>query len=501
MDHDKGIINRSNQPNLFWHCLLNIKTYIWAILVVGLLAIGYTTAHYGYIQGLALGLLPIGLYLALIGLQKPKATFYAFFVLNYFLMGIGRYSMGSDFPFGTLIDATIVYIFLVLLVQSILTKNYFQWGNINNIFTYLSLAWLLYCFSELFNPLCLSTEAWSSSIRGIAFYMFAVACVAPVVLNKFKDLKILMFIWSLLTVIAVCKAMMQKFVGFDFAESYWLFVLGGQLTHIIGYGVRYFSFFTDAANFGAGMAMSMTVFSIYALFVKGKLRIWYLLVTLLAFYGMLLSGTRAALAIPFVGYVLLVLLSKKAKLILSVSIIILLSFSFLKYTHMGEGNALIRRMRSALDANDPSMVVRYQNQAKFKTYMVDKPFGVGLGLAGVKAKRYTPDAYLASIPTDSWYIMLWIETGIVGLLINLLVMFSVIGYGCYQVLFRIRSNLLKGINIALIAGCSGMMVASYVNEILGQFPNGIIIYTSMAMIMMSPQFDKELSEAENHEQQ
>jgi teichuronic acid biosynthesis protein TuaE len=255
MEHDKGILKRLNSPNsdLLGLCLLNIKTYIFAILVVGLLAVGYATAHYGYIQGIALGLLPIGLYIALIGLQKPKATFYAFFVLNYFLMGIGRYSMGSNFPFGTLIDATIVYMFLVLLVQRVFTSGHFQWRNINNIFTYLSLVWLLYCFSEFFNPLCLSTSAWSSSIRGIAFYMFAVACIAPVILNKFKDLKTLMFIWSILTVIAVCKAMMQKFIGFDFAESYWLFVLGGQLTHIIGYGVRYFSFFTDAANFGAGI--------------------------------------------------------------------------------------------------------------------------------------------------------------------------------------------------------------------------------------------------------
>ncbi|MEF9987216.1 MAG: O-antigen ligase domain-containing protein [Bacteroidales bacterium] len=495
MEHGKSIDNKINIANAkhFWSYLLSIKTYIFTVLVCGLCCVGYVTIRYNYLFGLAFGLLPLGVCAALAGLQRPKVVFYALFTLNYFIMGIGRYSMGSSFPFGTLIDIIIGYMALVLIIQRIFFREYLKWKNLNNRFSLLSFVWLLYTFFQLFNPSSV-TAAWASAFRGIAFYMFAVAVIAPIVINRFKDFTTIMFIWSVFTVLAVLKALIQKFVGFDFAESYWLFALGGKLTHIIDYGIRYFSFFTDAANFGAAMAMSMTVFSICALFVKLKLKVWFIFVSILAFYGMLISGTRAALAVPFVGYTILVFLSKKPKTIITFSCSILVLFVFLNYTHLCSGNVLVRRMRSALNANDPSMIVRYNNQAKLKVYMDDKPFGVGLGLGGVKALRYTPYSYVASIPTDSWYVMLWVETGIVGLVLNLLIMFYILGYGAYQVLFRLKNPLLRGLNIALIGGCSGMVVASYANEILGQFPNGIIIYTSMAMIFMSPIFDKELSE-------
>lgn len=66
-------------------------------------------------------------------------------------------------------------------------------------------------------------------------------------------------VWAILTLTAVIKAIWQKYVGFDSAEKYWLYVLGGSTTHIIYSGIRYFSFFSDAANFGAGMGFSMVV--------------------------------------------------------------------------------------------------------------------------------------------------------------------------------------------------------------------------------------------------
>ena len=246
-----------------------------------------------------------------------------------------------------------------------------------------------------------------------------------------------------------------------------LFRSGGNITHIIGYGVRYFSFFTDAANFGAQMAMSLTVFSIIAIYVKNNsLRVWYIIVSLIALYGMMISGTRVALVIPFVGYALMTILSGRLKLALMCVLMVIGAFVFLKYTYIGHGNALIRRMRTALDINDPSMIVRKNNKALLRTYMADKPFGVGLGLSGVKAVRYAPNSYQSKIPTDSWFVMIWVETGIVGLILNIILLAYIIFYGIYQTLFKIRNHLLKGINIALLGRVIGMIVASYANEIL-----------------------------------
>ena len=45
---------------------------------------------------------------------------------------------------------------------------------------------------------------------------------------------------SALTLIAVGKACIQKFFGFNAAETHWLFVPRRRSTHIIQSGVRYF---------------------------------------------------------------------------------------------------------------------------------------------------------------------------------------------------------------------------------------------------------------------
>ncbi len=490
------MIREAEKYNSVRKLLCDAGLYIAVIVVCGLLLIGYAAFAYGALPALAAGMIPIGVALFVIGLQRPREAFFAFFIMNYFIMGIDRYSKGAAFPFGTVIDVFIAYLALVLVLQRIFNSSRDEKQGKLNGFTFVSFIWLCYTFFELFNTGGMMS-AWLTSFRGVALHMFAVSFFAPLIITRFKDFKIFLGIWSVLTVLAVLKALAQKFIGFDDAEMYWLFVSGGQITHLIGYGVRYFSFFTDAANFGAAMGMSATVFAICAIFIrKTRLKVWFAAVASLALYGMLISGTRAALAVPFTGFSVLVFLSRKPKLIIVFSCLLLAFFCFLKFTYIGHGNYMIRRMRSALNPNDPSMVIRTENKAKLKVYMADKPFGAGLGMGGVKAKRYTgAETYLSTIPTDSWFVMLWVETGIVGLVLNLAILAYIMGFGVFQVLFRIKNDLLRGLNIAMIAGCSGMIAASYANEILGQIPNGIIIYTSMAMIFLSPLFDKELSAA------
>jgi hypothetical protein len=60
------------------------------------------------------------------------------------------------------------------------------------------------------------------------------------------------------------------------------------------------------------------------------------------------------------------------------------------------------------------------------------------------------------------------------------------------VLFRLKNKELRGIIAAFTCGIAGLYVASYTLELMGQFPNGIIMYTLMTFIFLSPLYDKEL---------
>lgn len=153
--------------------------------------------------------------------------------------------------------------------------------------------------------------------------------------------------------------------------------------------------------------------------------------------------------------------------------------------------ALSNPERVVVDIEDVNL-----NQAKLRELMADKPFGAGLGHGGGKAKTFAPDAPLSQIPTDSWFVMVWVETGVVGILLHIGILLYILARGAYLVIFKLRNTQLRGFTAALTAGISGIVVMAYANEILGQIPTGAILYMSMGFIFLAPRFDRELARKE-----
>jgi len=207
---------------------------------------------------------------------------------------------------------------------------------------------------------------------------------------------------------------------------------------------------------------------------------------------MIISGTRGAISIPLAGFTAFFVLRKNIPVMVSGFFLLVLIFVFFKYTTIGQGNYQIRRMRTAFDPNDASLQVRLENQRKLKSYMASRPFGGGIGHGGVKAQRYLPNAYLSQVPTDSGYVLIWVEMGIVGLLLHLFILFYVVGKTSFQIMFRIRDPNLKFKLPALTSGIFGIMVANYGNAVLYQMPTSMLIYTSMALMMNSDKFDHQI---------
>ncbi len=468
---------------------LTLRTALYAGIAAGAAAIAYITSRYGFPAGAAFSLAPLALYGVFYMIKNPYWAYVGVVAVNYFVMGVStRYVPGL--PGGVVIDVLLGFSVLMLLIRSCHTNV--GWIRGVNGLSIAALVWTVYCILEFFNPLAVA-QGWATSIRGIAFYFLAVAVLTPIFFGRYRDMKLILYLWSVFTLMAVLKAFIQSHFGFDTHEKIWLYQGGGMTTHIIYSGVRYFSFYTDAANFGSGMGLAMVVFSIASLyFKKFKMKAYFMAVALAAAYGMVISGTRGALAVPFAGYALFLLISKQKKVILLGGAALLAAFVFLNYTDIGQGNRHVRRMRSAFNSEDPSLNVRLKNQRVLADYLADKPFGAGIGMGGGKAKAYAPNAYLSQIPTDSWFVLIWTETGIVGLILHLGILFYVLIYACYLVLFRLKNKQLRGLICALTSGIFGMMVSSYGNEVLGQFPSGIIIYMCQAFIFLSPVYDREL---------
>jgi len=439
--------------------------------------------------GLLLALFFGGIYLYIL-FKNPVVGFYTAIGLNFVLLGLGRYIKGVPLGFG--IDGILVLTFIALFFSRF--KERLDWSPANKDITIFGAIWLGYCIFQIANPEAHSIEAWIAG-RGIGFYFFFFVTLTFLLINSNKRLDMFLYVWGVFSIIATIKGVIQLFFGVDAAEQEWLNA-GAAQTHVLFGKLRVFSFFSDAGQFGANQGYSGVVAIIYSMTKKGWSKIFFITVGVLGLYGMMISGTRGAISVPLVGFMTYFVLSKNIR-ILSVGLsVIILLFIFFKYTTIANGNDQIRRMRGAFDPNNASLQVRLDNQKILKGYLASRPFGGGIGHAGDKAQRFLPNAFLSHVATDSWYVLIWAELGIVGLILHLFILFYVIGKATYKVMFKIRDPITKLKIGALISGMAGVMVASYGNAVLGGMPTALLFYASMA-IMSNPEiFETPIEEVE-----
>jgi hypothetical protein len=408
--------------------------------------------------------------------KNPILGFYTAIALNFVILGIGRYIKGL--PLGFVIDGIIILTFLALIFSKF--RERVDWSPINKRITILALIWLGYFMFQLINPEARSVQAWIAG-RSTGFHFLLMVILTFMFINTNKKLDTFLYIWGVFSILASLKGIGQLIFGVDAAEQAWLDD-GAAQTHVLFGKLRIFGFFTDAGNYGANQGYSAVVAIIYSMTKKGLPRIFFIIVGILGLYGMLISGTRGAIAVPFAGFMTFFVLRKNIKVLSAGLLMVGLIFVFFKFTMIANGNAQIRRMRTGFDPNNPSLQVRKKNQAILKGYLASRPFGGGVGHAGDKAQRFIPHAFLSHVATDSWYVMIWAEMGIIGLILHLFILFYVIGMGTYTVMFRIRDPITKLKMSALISGMAGVMLASYGNEVLGQMPTSLLIYASMAIM-------------------
>ncbi len=462
------------------------------LLVCSLLLSAMVFGNMGMIGGIGSIMLPfIFTYLYLI-FKFPITGLYTSVFLAFTILGLSRY---VDFQVGLLMDGIFFFTFITLIFNKFYEK--IDWSLAKKDITLLSLIWFGYSLFELFNPEMRSIPAWLNGTRGISMYMVFLVVLTLLLIDTNRKIDLFIYMWGGLSLLASLKGVMQHFIGVDSYEQAWLNA-GAAQTHVLFGKLRIFSFLNDAGQFGANQAYSAVVAAIVAMVTKDwRIKLFLILVAIFGLYGMLLSGTRGAISIPIAGFGTFFILKKNKAVMFSGFVALVLIFVFFKFTSIGQGNEQIRRMRTAFDPNDASFQVRLENQRTLKAYLASRPFGGGIGHAGVKAKKFLPYAFLSQIATDSWYVMIWAEQGIVGLMLHLFILFYVVIKSSVKVMYRIRDPILKIKMAALVSGMVGVMVASYGNAVLGSLPTGALIYISMALMINPEKFDLPLPDLEH----
>ncbi|WP_114750866.1 O-antigen ligase family protein [Pleomorphovibrio marinus] len=439
----------------------------------------------------ALFVLPVAIFFLYWVIQNPSRGLDVTLVCAFVSIGAIRYL--NNIPLGLSVDFALFMGVISAIFQS---KAKVDFQKTKNSLLLVTMVWVFYNIAQLANPEARSLSAWVYAVRGTALYMLLTIPLTLLYANKNKDLNRFFRIIFAFSLLAAFWGLRQYYVGLDAAENRWL-DQGSRSTHILFGNLRVFSFFSDAGQFGAGIAHMGIIVTILALgpFSK-RLRMAFGGMAVLFFVMMALSGTRGALVVPVGGMLAYLFASKNFKIMLLGLVALGIFVAFLKFSTIGNDVYQVRRLRSALDPQDASLNVRKVNQQKFAIYLANRPFGGGIGTSGYWGQRFSPGTFLAETPNDSWFVKIWAEMGVVGLILHLGIL-AYIGLMALFKIWKVKNPKLKQKLLALFAGYVGILLSSYGNPILGQMPTGIIIYMSMAYFYLAPHLDHELETKKN----
>lgn len=409
-------------------------------------------------------------------------------VASFVVLGFSRY---IPYPWGLSVDIILVIGWVGLLLKKIQDRD---WSPLFNDIVWWSLVWYGYILLELVNPEMPGVAAWGYAMRGVGFYQLLGFNLAFAFLRHPKYMKYFINLILGISVLGALWGLKQQFIGLDAAEEYWLWEGGHAKEHVLHGVLRVFSFYSDAGQFGASQAMVALMCAV--LFIgpfSWKSRLIYFLAGALTLAGFLFSGTRGAAAVLLGGFVLYLFMSKNFKILTAGLLLLGLTYYGLKNTYALHSFQPVARLRTALDVNNPSLQARLRNQQTFAQYLSSRPFGGGVGSSAYWGERFNPNSLLARTPTDSYYVRIWVETGLVGICLHLLMLGYFLGKGC-GIVWHLKDQKLRYRAMALLAAFFGILVASYGNQVYSQFPTGIIMAIAIPLICMSPMYDKIIAE-------
>lgn len=366
-----------------------------------------------------------------------------------------------------------------------------------NIMLLSIMIWCGFCCIEVLNDTCgigINFNAWFTGVRLMALQLVWIILVFSLYITSPQILLTYLRVWAGLSLFSAFWTWKMINFGFTDAESGWLNGVG-YVTHILNGGTlyRYWSTFSDAANYGCNAGASAVAFLIFGITSKLKKdRIFFLLTAAAVTWGMFQSGTRTAMFAMIAGFMVFLVLSKSVKIMIPSAILGTFFLMILMFTDIGNSNQQMRRMRSAFRKNeDASAKVRDINQAAMAKYMKDAPWGIGIGLFSENIPAWNKYKKLSEIPPDSEYVFIWVRTGSIGVTIFACCMFLMLGGACSVVLFRLKSPSLIGIGGGLCSAFTAIQISGYANQVIYQYPNGLAFFGGLAIVYLLPYLEKD----------
>lgn len=424
------------------------------------------------------------------------STFWALIIVNYFVQMKGVFFL----PIPISLPNELLQLLLIGLAI-IDSRESSHFDRTLNLMLFALIIWCSFCIIEIFNDTCglgINLATWYTGARLLAFQLVYIFLVFTLYITSPEKLMGYLKLWAFLSLFSAIWTWKQQNIGLTSAENAFLYGQG-QSTHIIQGGtlIRYFSTFSDAANYGCNAAAAAVAFIIFGITSKIKKEKWlFLIISFFVVFNMFASGTRTALFCMFGAFAVYLILSKSMKIAIPAAIFGIFIYIFLAFTNIANGNQQVRRMRSAFSKNDASSKTRDINQETMRKYMRDAPWGIGIGMMSANVPANNKYNLMANIPTDSEYVFIWLRTGTVGMTVFLITTFMMLFGACNIVMFKLKSRSLIGIGGGLCCAFVAIQLGGYANQVLMQFPNCLTFYGGLSIVYILPYLEPEWIEYE-----
>lgn len=460
------------------------------LFLLFLLAI-YNLATSGFSSFAIICCTPLIVVFAYLAFKWPYIVFWGFVIFNYLLQFLSFNEwLPSGLPMSSYNEIFEVALIAIALID--FRKEHY-WGRSMNLMMFAAFLWILLCLLEVFNDTCslgINVAAWFAGFRLMAFQLIYFILIFSIYINSPEVLTKYLKIWACLALFSVYWTFKQKYIGMNPYENARIHAYG--TTHFVNGIIRYWSTFSDAANYGCNAAATSVAFLLMGLTLKLKKdKIFFSITGLLVLWGMFQSGTRTAIACFFAGLMVYIVLSKSVKLAVPIILFGLISFCLLAFTNIGQGNNQIRRMRSAFNKDDASANVRDINKATMAKYLRDAPWGIGIAIRSGDVPANNKYVVLSNIAPDSEYVYMWIHTGKIGVTVFTLSMILMLFGACWIVLFKLKNKSLIGIGAAICCAFTAIQVGGYLNQVIFQYPNGLIFFGGLAIVYVLPYLEKD----------
>jgi len=431
--------------------------------------------------------LPIGAGYFWMILKNPRIAAWTVLVYVFIWSLLARYLFAFtriSLPFGLAVDALLV---LTIVVAFISGGTKISYKILQNPLVLLTFLWFFFVFLQLFNPVATSKIAWFYAMRCYALYIFCTIIVVFLLLNKRSDMDTFIIIFISCSIFGALYGWYQLNIGLNYADS--IFIQPKLDRHMLFGKLRVFSIYENAGQAGVSQGHAGVIANI--LFIHEKRRrykLFYGIGMLCCYYGMAISGTRGALAVPAIGMAVYLAWCRKPWITISGGFLGLVILFILMFTTIGQSNYTINRMRTAFNPDDPSFQYRMEARAHYEEYLNKYAFGWGIGTAGYWGNRFNGENNIMT-GTDGGYVQIQAEVGIVGLVFYWIYYGVILGM-TFLMLWKCRDDDLYPKVLALCCGIMGLLVANYGNSVIYQLPSNIIVSMSLAYIWMARKWAK-----------